>query len=525
MEYKINGTVMQSLEITLSQGEAIFTESGGMAWMSDGLEMKTSGRGGIGKSLGRMLAGESLFLTTYTCTAPQAMITFTTESPGKVLPVPLREGYSMICQKDAFMCAEDTVDLAMHFRKRLGTGLFGGEGFILQKLTGPGTAFVEIAGEVQMYELQPGQRLRDRPRPNRDVRADLRLRHRDGEGPHRTWIGRRRRAVPGDHHRPRQGLAANIADHQPGGQAAPISAEVGLGPLLLLQHRGGSCDPPRCAPHARLTRYNQARKHAPEQRLVAWNTHRGVTMSAPSTTSATVRATPLLRRWQIALDTCNYPDVHHADVLTRWLVIARACVFSMTITSGVIGVLLALGMGAFAEDTLARIGYALLAVIGLIAAHATNNLVNDWTDVRRGVDTEDYPRAQYSTHPVLGGLTTPARLLQVALALTALDGAIMLLLAWASGPLVIAFAVSGLALSLGYTAFLKRFALGEITALIVWGPLMTGGTVYAIAGELAARRAASDAALRPDRRLGADRQAHDKIESDRPVGVHIPCPC
>ncbi len=189
MEYKINGTVMQSLEITLSQGEAIFTESGGMAWMSDGLEMKTSGRGGIGKSLGRMLAGESLFLTTYTCTAPQAMITFTTESPGKVLPVPLREGYSMICQKDAFMCAEDTVDLAMHFRKRLGTGLFGGEGFILQKLTGPGTAFVEIAGEVQMYELQPGQRLRDRPRPNRDVRADLRLRHRDGEGPHRTGSG------------------------------------------------------------------------------------------------------------------------------------------------------------------------------------------------------------------------------------------------------------------------------------------------------------------------------------------------
>lgn len=243
-------------------------------------------------------------------------------------------------------------------------------------------------------------------------------------------------------------------------------------------------------------------------------------MSAPSTTSATVRATPLLRRWQIALDTCNYPDVHHADVLTRWLVIARACVFSMTITSGVIGVLLALGMGAFAEDTLARIGYALLAVIGLIAAHATNNLVNDWTDVRRGVDTEDYPRAQYSTHPVLGGLTTPARLLQVALALTALDGAIMLFLAWASGPLVIAFAVSGLALSLGYTAFLKRFALGEITALIVLGPLMTGGTVYAIAGELPL-----DALLLtlPYGLIVASvliGKHTDKIESDRPVGVH-----
>src|SRR5690554_1593057 len=147
-------------------------------------------------------------------------------------------------------------------------------------------------------------------------------------------------------------------------------------------------------------------------------------MSTQPTTQATIRATPLLRRWQIALDTCNYPDVHHADTVTRWLVIARACVFSMTITSGLIGVLNALGMCAFAENTLARIVYAALAVIGLIAAHATNNLVNDWTDVRHGVDTEDYPRAQYSTHPVLGGLTTPARLLQVALALTALDAAI-----------------------------------------------------------------------------------------------------
>lgn len=243
-------------------------------------------------------------------------------------------------------------------------------------------------------------------------------------------------------------------------------------------------------------------------------------MSTQPTTQATIRATPLLRRWQIALDTCNYPDVHHADTVTRWLVIARACVFSMTITSGLIGVLIALEMGAFAENTLARIVYAALAVIGLIAAHATNNLVNDWTDVRRGVDTEDYPRAQYSTHPVLGGLTTPARLLQVALALTALDAAIMLILAWASGPLVIAFAVAGLALSLGYTVFLKRFALGELTALVVWGPLMIGGTVYAIAGELPI-----DALLLslPYGLIVASvliGKHTDKIENDRPVGVH-----
>ncbi|MBN1680300.1 MAG: TIGR00266 family protein [Anaerolineae bacterium] len=163
MEYKIHGTVMQSLEITLVQGESVYTESGGMAWMTDGLDMKTSGRGGLGKMIGRKLAGESLFMTTYTCMAPTSMITFTPESPGKVIPVPLKAGHSIIAQKDAFMCAEDSVGLEMHFRRRLGTGLFGGEGFILQKLTGPGTAFVEIAGEVQMVELQAGQRLRVDP--------------------------------------------------------------------------------------------------------------------------------------------------------------------------------------------------------------------------------------------------------------------------------------------------------------------------------------------------------------------------
>jgi len=163
MEFTIHGSVMQALEITLQQGESIFTESGGMAWMSDGIGMKTSSRGGLGKAVGRMLAGESFFMTTYTCQAPQGMITFTPESPGKIIPVPLKAGHSIIAQKDAFMCAEESVELAMHFRKRLGTGLFGGEGFILQKLTGPGTAFIEIAGEMQMIDLQAGQKLKIDP--------------------------------------------------------------------------------------------------------------------------------------------------------------------------------------------------------------------------------------------------------------------------------------------------------------------------------------------------------------------------
>jgi uncharacterized protein (TIGR00266 family) len=147
----------------MERGDAMYTESGGMAWMSNGIEMATSGRGGIGKMFGRMLSGESLFLTTYTCEAPQGMLVFTLEVPGKIIPLDLAHGEVMIAQKDAFMCAEDSVELDMHFRRKLGTGLFGGEGFILQKLTGPGRAFIEIAGEVREYMLKEGQTLKVDP--------------------------------------------------------------------------------------------------------------------------------------------------------------------------------------------------------------------------------------------------------------------------------------------------------------------------------------------------------------------------
>ncbi len=163
MEYDIKGEMMPTLEVRMERGDAMYTESGGMAWMSNGIEMATSGRGGIGKMFGRMLSGESLFLTTYSCQAPQGMIVFTMEVPGKIIPLDLAPGEVRIAQKDAFMCAEDSVELDMHFRRKLGTGLFGGEGFILQKLTGPGRAFVEIAGEVREYMLKEGQTLKVDP--------------------------------------------------------------------------------------------------------------------------------------------------------------------------------------------------------------------------------------------------------------------------------------------------------------------------------------------------------------------------
>ena len=157
MRYRIHGTTMQALDVTLTQGEAVYTESGGMAWMTGDIEMNTSTRGGLLKGLGRRLAGESLFMTTYACRGASGLITFTPEAPGKILPFTLEAGQSLICQKDSFMCAEDSAKLEMHFRKRLGTGIFGGEGFILQKITGPGTVFLEVAGEVREYTLGPNQ--------------------------------------------------------------------------------------------------------------------------------------------------------------------------------------------------------------------------------------------------------------------------------------------------------------------------------------------------------------------------------
>jgi 1,4-dihydroxy-2-naphthoate octaprenyltransferase len=180
----------------------------------------------------------------------------------------------------------------------------------------------------------------------------------------------------------------------------------------------------------------------------------------------------------MALSGCNVPEIENADNVTKWLVISRACVFSMTFTSGVIGVLLA------AIYSKVNWWLAFLCVIGLVIAHAANNLINDYIDVKRGVDTEDYPRTQYSTHPILGGLTTHQGILRAAVILNFLDGIIMIYLVMIRGPLVLGFALLGLFLSLIYTGVLKRFGLGEITAFIVWGPLMIGGTAFVASGEI-----------------------------------------
>jgi len=194
-----------------------------------------------------------------------------------------------------------------------------------------------------------------------------------------------------------------------------------------------------------------------------------------------VNPVPLLARWKMVLDGCNIPQLELADGVTRWLVISRACVFSMSLTSGLLGLLIAAEQAAKGNGQVNWL-FGLLAVVGVVIAHASNNLINDLLDVRQGVDTEDYPRAQYSPHPLLGGLTTPRGLLTAALILTLIDAAIMAYLFLQLGITVVYFAVAGFLLSLFYTNLLKRAGLGELTALIVWGPLMIGGTAFVTLG-------------------------------------------
>jgi uncharacterized protein (TIGR00266 family) len=163
MKFRIVGQVMQALDLLLSRGESVFTEVGGMAWYRGQVDMKTNMPGGVMGGLGRALSGESLFLTTYTALSDQAEVTFTPEAPGSIVNIDLAPGQTIIAQRDAFMCAQQGVQLAVHFKRRIGAGLFGGEGFILQKVTGPGIAFFEIDGEVRQLDLAQGETIRVDP--------------------------------------------------------------------------------------------------------------------------------------------------------------------------------------------------------------------------------------------------------------------------------------------------------------------------------------------------------------------------
>ena len=160
METRIIGDSLPVVICKLQKGESIVAENGGMSWMDEGIEMKTSTNGGIMKGIGRAFAGESIFMNIFTAERDNAEIAFSSCFPGKILEFNLQEGQSIIAQKRSLLFAESTVDIAMQFRKKIGAGFFGGEGFIMQKITGPGRVFLEIDGEVVQKELQAGEKLR-----------------------------------------------------------------------------------------------------------------------------------------------------------------------------------------------------------------------------------------------------------------------------------------------------------------------------------------------------------------------------
>lgn len=157
MKYEIIGDAFPAVKCHLEQGEAMKCEGGSMSWMDRGITMSTEGGGGLGKALSRAVSGESIFFNHFACTVPQAEIAFASSFPGRIIPVELAQGQSIIAQKTAFLACEDSVDVAMHFHKKVGSGVFGGMGFIMQKFTGPGTVFLEIHGGLESYELAAGE--------------------------------------------------------------------------------------------------------------------------------------------------------------------------------------------------------------------------------------------------------------------------------------------------------------------------------------------------------------------------------
>ncbi len=159
MNYEIQGGNFPVLVCTLNDNEAMISEGGGMSWMSPNMEMKTSSNGGLGKMLGRMMTKESLFQNIYTARGGVGTIAFASSLPGEIMPLEINPGSDYVCQKSAFLASTQGVELSTFFQKKFGAGLFGGEGFIMQKLSGSGMAFIEIDGSAVRYNLEAGQQL------------------------------------------------------------------------------------------------------------------------------------------------------------------------------------------------------------------------------------------------------------------------------------------------------------------------------------------------------------------------------
>lgn len=160
MQYEIRGGNLPVVVCNLAPNESMITESGAMSWMTPNMQMETSSNGGIGKAFGRMFSGENMFQNIYTARNGNGMIAFASSFPGSIMPLQIGNGNNeMIVQKTGFLAAEPGVTLSLHFQKKLGAGFFGGEGFIMQRLSGQGLAFIEIDGSATEYTLGPGEQM------------------------------------------------------------------------------------------------------------------------------------------------------------------------------------------------------------------------------------------------------------------------------------------------------------------------------------------------------------------------------
>ena len=188
-----------------------------------------------------------------------------------------------------------------------------------------------------------------------------------------------------------------------------------------------------------------------------------------------------LATWARILKTCGAPTTDTLDPIARLLLVTRACVQPMTLTAAAIAGALAAPVGSFDPLLFA------LAAVGIVVAHASNNMINDYFDLRAGLDTEDYPRSQYAPHPVVAGITDERGLKRAILIANAIDAAIMIVLFLERGWPVVAFALAGLFISVFYVApplRLKARGLGEPSVFVIWGPLMVGGTYYSATGSI-----------------------------------------
>ena len=157
MNYRIEGDSLPVVIVNVEAGETLITEGGAMSWMTPNMKMETTSGGGFGKMLGRMFSGDSLFLNRYTAQGGMGQIAFASSFPGSIKAIEIKPGKDVIVQKRSFLAATEGVELSVHFQKKVGAGFFGGEGFIMQRLSGNGIAFVEIDGAAIEYSLGAGQ--------------------------------------------------------------------------------------------------------------------------------------------------------------------------------------------------------------------------------------------------------------------------------------------------------------------------------------------------------------------------------